>query len=236
MKKLLTCVNREKLEKQIDIFCEKNQTLNIMLKYVLNIYNHINYNIYGSLIEPTTGIPQGSVFGPTPILIYINNMIKKANQLLENITIEVFVDDIIIMSNDINCLQKACDFFKQNVIKLDIKLNINKCELLLESQQDIITDKDTKTKITPINIAKYLGQNINERGEEATIINNSDILRIKSIIHSNTRNLSLRTRIKIYNIYIKSLFQHLIPLISFQEKEKYKKVNFYGHIKFQYFI
>ena len=189
-----------------------------MLKYVLNIYNHINYNICGVLIEPTTGIPQGSVFGPTLFLIYINNMIKKANQLLENVTIEVFVDDKIIMPNDINCLQKAYDFFKQKVIKLDMKLNINKCELLSESQQDIITDKDNKTKITPINIAKYLGQNINERGEAATIINYSDILRIKSIIHSNTRNLSLRARIKIYNIYIKSRFQHLIPLISFSGK------------------
>ena len=77
-------------------------------------------------------------------------MIKKANQLLEKVTIEVFVDDIIIMSNDINCLQKAYDFFKQNVMNLDMKLNINKCELLSESQQDMITDKDTQDKITLI--------------------------------------------------------------------------------------
>ena len=54
LEKAFDSVNREKLESQIDIFCGKNQTLNIMLKYVLNIYNHINYNICGTLIEPTT--------------------------------------------------------------------------------------------------------------------------------------------------------------------------------------
>lgn len=132
VEKAFDCVNREKLEQQIDIFCEKNQTLNIMLKYVLNIYIHINYNICGALIEPTTGIPQGSIFGPTLPLIYINNTTKKANQLSENVTTEASADDTTITSNDINRPQKAYDFFKQNAIKLDTKLNINKRELLSE--------------------------------------------------------------------------------------------------------
>ena len=43
-------------------------------------------------------------------------------------------------------------------------------------------------------------------------------MRIKNIIHDNIKNLSLRARIKIYTIYIRSRFQHLLPLIAFSGK------------------
>ena len=99
-----------------------------------------------------------------------------------------------------------------------MKLNTNKWEVLSEMEQDIIIDKHTKVILNAKSTAKYLGQNINQRGEAASIISLNDLKRIKNIIHDNTKNLSLRARIKIYMIYIRSRFQHLLPLIAFSGK------------------
>ena len=99
-----------------------------------------------------------------------------------------------------------------------MKLNLNKCELLSDNPDDKIYDKITGYLLKPQETAKYLGQSINSKGEACDIIRQEDIIKIKQIINNNTTQLTLRARIKIYITYIKSKFQHLIPLIAYSGK------------------
>ena len=68
LQKAVDTGKRDELDVQLKIFCENDQILYNMLKHILIIYQSINYDICGTLIEPSTGIPQGSVFGPTLFL------------------------------------------------------------------------------------------------------------------------------------------------------------------------
>ena len=133
---------------------------------------------------------------------------------MENTIVEAFVDDIII-SNDINKLQKAFDYFKLKIEQLYINLNLDKCELLSENPQDIINCGVSNKSITTQSTAKYLGQVINSKGEAATVIKIQDIKRISTILNNVNENLSLRARRKVYNTYIKSKFMHLLPLVAY---------------------
>ena len=48
-------------------------------------------------------------------LIYINDTIENFNKLYNDVICEVFVDDIIISSNDINKLEVAFNYFSENI-------------------------------------------------------------------------------------------------------------------------
>ena len=113
-----------------------------------------------------SGVPQGSVLGPTLFLIYINDLGDGIKA-----TVRLFADDTMLYSQiscitDANQLQEDLDKLEEWESKWQMAFNVDKCHLLSVTR---------KTKRIPTNYslhgqqlervsnAKYLGVTINEK-------------------------------------------------------------------------
>ena len=203
-------VNREKLKTIITQI--PNQQLSQLLIYVLEIYQKIDIEIEGETIKATRGIPQGSAYGPLLFTLYINKILKDMEEKSNKITIQAFMDDIIISSKDLSILEQALSHIHQEILK--INMNLNKCELLSDDDNDQITDQITGKTLHAQQTANYLGQTIDANGKTMNIINTYDFGSISKIIKNTINHTTQRAKIKLFSIYIKSKFTHLIPMMK----------------------
>ncbi len=113
------------------------------------------------MLQVTSGVPQGSVLGPLLFLLYINDV---TNSIVSNI--RLFADDCIIYreiktSVDKQTLQDDINSFNLWANKWQMKLNVNKCQLLTitKKKQSNITNEYllNGTKIKIVESCTYLG-------------------------------------------------------------------------------
>ena len=76
LKKAFDCVDRNILKEKINKDSKINETNKALINNILTIYDSININICNDIIEPTRGVPQGSVFGPIFFTYYVNNILS----------------------------------------------------------------------------------------------------------------------------------------------------------------
>ena len=132
-------VDRTKLRTVISNLSD-NQLRQILLN-TLSIYSQIQVEIDNEIINPTREIPQGSAYGPLLFTLYINNILTQTETKFKDITILAFIDDIMITAKNIKILEEAMNFIHGMIEDLNMELNLNKCELLSENEEDTITDQ-----------------------------------------------------------------------------------------------
>ena len=114
------------------------------------------------------GVPQGSILGPLLFTIFINNF----PSCLSNAFCNIFADDIMIGVSDKsitkiqqllqNVVNEAIKWFGQN----KLTLNINKCNVLIISNKNIVDSIDifiNGVKLPFVKSAKYLGVEIDSK-------------------------------------------------------------------------
>ena len=95
-----------------------------------------------------------------------------------------------------------------------MEINVDKCELITNNQNITIIDEVTNQPIKTCTHAKYLGQTINNLAETNDIILRRSYNSIAQLIHTSETFITLKSRIKLFKIYIKSKYTHLLPLMS----------------------
>jgi hypothetical protein len=104
----------------------------------------LTVNIQGVVSDgfvATSGLPQGSHFGPTLFLIFINDIVD----VFKNVNVLLFADDIKIFGQvgcerDCDLLQDALDQLYRWCVENSLPLNIGKCQLMRFSRSRVRID------------------------------------------------------------------------------------------------
>ena len=95
-----------------------------------------------------------------------------------------------------------------------MEINTDKCELITEDLNDNIFDETTNKTIQTKNKSKYLGLTLNNLGQTEDIILRRNYKTITVLMHTSQTCITLKLRIKLFKIYIRSKYNHLLPKIA----------------------
>jgi len=182
-------------------------------------------NVNGSFSDAghiTSGVPQGSVLGPTFFLLFVNDIDAIFSDT--SVCMKRFADDVKLYSSFVsssNDLQTVCDELKKWADKWQMRIAFNKCTV------HRISNQGSRTTGNPVySIAGYqLGQS-NETSDLGIIIDNK--LNFNSHISHIAHNAHIRASLilralvstdpkiltKAFITYVRPLLEYCTPVWS----------------------
>nr|CAD2204114.1 unnamed protein product [Meloidogyne enterolobii] len=204
----------DKLETLLGI---QGSLLNIFKDYLTNRHYKVKIkDSYSKIIPVTSGVPQGSILGPTLFLIYLSDLPEFCRT--PNITCKLFADDLKIYkigeSNDINFSQNIQDFIHKltNYCEINsLKINPEKSNLLHLGNKNPKSDYfilDTRIIPNPQNepvrdLGVYFTKEL-KWDKHINIITRKAYNTLFSIIRNIKSNNSI-VLIQLYKTYIRSI-------------------------------
>ena len=98
-------------------------------------------NQFSNTCQVTSGVPQGSVLGPLLFILYLESLLRTLQDTCKQTKIYAFADDVKLLSNDANDLQKALDAIESWASKWSLKIQPTKSEHLSFIFSDIRSSK-----------------------------------------------------------------------------------------------
>ena len=148
MSKAFYTVDHKNLISKLEYYGIKAKKLKWLKSYLSKRKHCISNTDVGKKImwSITRGVPQGSILGPLPFLIYVNDLHKVLqfqNQSLFADDINLFLSnkDINKLFNDMNYeLQKISIWFKENKVSLNVTKT--KCSLFYLQKKKLLIAND----------------------------------------------------------------------------------------------
>ena len=170
-------------------------------------------SVHSSPIQVTSGVPQGSVLGPTLFLLYINNQV--------NSTVRPFADDSLLYRpiwslKDHEILQKDLETLSAWANKWQMSLNVSKCKVLS------LTKKKFPSRFTyfmdgePLELVSshpYLGVTLASNlrwSEHCRNISNGTVNTVRRTLHPCT----LAVKEKAYKALVRPKLEYSAPALN----------------------
>ena len=132
---------------------------------------------------------------------------------INGLSVQCYADDFILQSDNLEILQTGYDKIIELYKELNLHINADKCELISNTNEDIIYDKSKNVEIIAMDNARYLGQIINYEGLPTSNINTINFGPLINIIRKEG-SLTRIAKIRIFHVFMKTKINHLIPLIA----------------------
>lgn len=182
--------------------------------------NRLQYvDIEGSssaLLPVTSGVPQGSVLGPTLFLVYINDLAKDIDKSIE---VRLFADDCLIYTpvysvNDQILLNVSLAKIQEWCQKWDMQINTKKCLSVTitkkKSPLPFSYSLDGINSLQHSDHFKYLGVTISENLDRNKHINNicNSAYRKLGFLKRRLRGASSEVKLHAYKTMIRSALEY----------------------------
>ena len=118
---------------------------------------------HSSLINVTSGVPQGTVLAPLLFLCYINDLPANINS-----SIKLYADDVLIyrpirLPDDIKSLQEDLNTIEQWILRWQARFNPGKCEhIRITNSKNPILSTIQNIIIQSVPNVTYVGVTVNE--------------------------------------------------------------------------
>ena len=167
--------------------------------------------------QVTSGVPQGSVLGPTLFLVYINDL---GDKLKANV--RLFADDTVLYQTirgqeDVESLQTDLQTLEEWENTWQMKFNVTKCHLL------VVTKKSEPIKtsyqlhghqLEQVNKAKYLGVEISNNLSWADHIKSTSkkANRTSAFVYRNLKGCSTKIQNYCYKTLVRPIMEYASPI------------------------
>ena len=139
LKKAFDTVNRQALLFNLNRYNIRGHFLNI----IEDMYNDVSFSIRlaNGITQPfqtSIGVKQGCILSSTFFSVYMNDLVEHFNLECDSVSIDgksisclLYADDIVLMSQSANGLQKLLDNLKLFCDQWNLKVNIQKTKVMI---------------------------------------------------------------------------------------------------------
>lgn len=230
-KKAFDRVNRDAMWMILKQYGIPNKIIRMIKILYDNYQAFVQYNGKTSeAIDIKCGVRQGCILSPVLFLLVIDWIMKGIRRnglqwrLNEQLGDLEFADDVCLITENLNYLQRKIDELRINAGKMGLEINANKtCIMKIKStdQRNIQIEENVIENVSEFN---YLGSVISNKGGCKNDIKRR-IGRAQYTFNSMikiwlTKELSLKTKIRLFNSNVKSILLYGCESWSMNKKER----------------
>lgn len=207
LSKAFDCINREKLMKVFEQkeLCSKSDLR--ILNYLLSntkLTTRIN-GTYGEWFDTTIGTPQGDALSPILFTVYLEAAIREYLEIKDIKFTELQMIILYADDTDFINLENFEDEMAEVLKKWNLKENADKRERIT------IHDSEANAKLTN----RKLGNAIDDVADMKRRMNAANVVfRSMHRIWRRPRYISLKTRIRFYNTFVKSILLYNLAAVA----------------------
>ena len=138
LSKAFNLVNHKILLKKLENFKVPKDIIKILSSYLKFQSARIKFRGHiGEFHDITRGVRQGGILSPILFKLYIDSLINDISSMdigcklgISCINILTYADDIVLLSNSAETLNKKYIKFETNIMNLKLKINANKSKII----------------------------------------------------------------------------------------------------------